>query len=283
MNQGQSFSRRYGYSKLTVQLDSMDEALKMDIWNLICTVIEATWVSIDTSLNKKLNQDCVDLWCNFLKKDINGFPQPLFYISEIELIYHHKLEWFHIYDLTEYLYAKLEEYGRSEDFKRILNDILEENASAYRLVNSYISPVVDQQAINEIETTINNLNKGSFTYKHLNKAQKCFSDKKEPDYCISCNEALNAIEIFLQEKLNNHKKFVENKNNLSKINVNYQGFWNALDKFYEVRNSNTEHGENNKNQEFTLDDAIFIYRMTCSWISYLQSHFENEKYDGLLS
>jgi hypothetical protein len=274
------FSKKYGYSSLNLQIEEMDAALRMDIWNLIFNFIKDLWISKGVSHNAVLNDDCRSLWGVFFKKSNTQFPVTAYdYIKIIESEYN-KLIWYRIYDLIEYFYSRLEKYGSSETFKEILNDyILETNASAYRLVNGCISPVTDPQGIDEIESTIALLDKNSFTRKHLEKAQKFFSNRGNPDYRESCNESLHAIAAFLEEKLRSND-FLENKKKLNKISQKNKMFWNALDKLYAIRNDNTGHHEKEGNPELTLNDAIFIHRSACAWISYLETHLAEKLKDA---
>jgi hypothetical protein len=83
----------------------------------------------------------------------------------------------------------------SDEFKRLINEILEKESLAYRIIGKKIAPITSEVEIKEIESALENSNKSPLKpiNLHLQSALEKFSDKTNPDYRNSINESINAV------------------------------------------------------------------------------------------
>jgi uncharacterized protein with PIN domain len=77
---------------------------------------------------------------------------------------------------------------------------MERELSAYRFVGQLITPITDEQEVQEIEEAIDNArgNKLVGVKTHLEAALAMLSDRKQPDYRNSIKESISAVESIAQ-------------------------------------------------------------------------------------
>ena len=83
---------------------------------------------------------------------------------------------------------------KKEDFIILLNDCLEIENSAYRVINYQITPITSEQEIQSIEDALENTHPYTGIQQHLNQALKLMSDRQKPDYRNSIKESISAVE-----------------------------------------------------------------------------------------
>lgn len=106
-----------------------------------------------------------------------------------------KFQWYECFDLIEMLLDFDFNELKSADIKNeinLLNKVLEEEKSGYRILDNLIVPVTSNDELNQIEESLNtpfeNVNLS------LEKALKLYSDRKTPDYQNSIKESITAVE-----------------------------------------------------------------------------------------
>ena len=75
-----------------------------------------------------------------------------------------------------------------------MNDCLEIENSAYRVINYQITPITSEQEIQSIEDALENTHPYTGIQQHLNQALKLMSDRQKPDYRNSIKESISAVE-----------------------------------------------------------------------------------------
>ena len=85
----------------------------------------------------------------------------------------------------------------SDIFIKKVNEVLEEENSAFRFIDKFIAPISNEIKTEEIECALQRTK--SFTAfhganKHLTTALERFSDKQNPDYRNCIKEAISAVE-----------------------------------------------------------------------------------------
>lgn len=179
-----TFSERYGYKPARTalgQYESMDERLRVEIWNLLFGGLESMkFVSIlDDLTNTPITP---------------GFPS----ITPDYAAYK-KLEWNEVYDLVESCMlskksAATNKYERNS-FQRYVgrfNSMLAEEGSAYRLLNGTIVPIIGEQEIAEVE-------KASESSEHTRKAIGLLANREHPDPENVIKESVSAVEYAVRE------------------------------------------------------------------------------------
>lgn len=196
------FSQRIGNTSSIkqLQIDSVDDDLKNGLWNgLKIYVLDKLSKYSQYSGATQFDVFCSIMWHNFYKLPIDTIPE---YHSTSEKYIRNsffKGPWYNVYDHLEFI-ANINSNSVPIDsykFKEFCNGIFEREFSGYRFIDDKISPITNENEIEEIENAINQ--SGHFTSLkganiHLKSALEKLSDKKTPDYRNSIKESISAIE-----------------------------------------------------------------------------------------
>ena len=224
------FSERYGYKPIReiIQKESMDDNLRNGIWSLFTIYL---WNQVDYSSyqshgninTSNLKTLIIAYWLNFFKQPIDTIPiqfEKVLYKVRSSFF---NCEWHEVYSFIE---ETLENYPREfkknkEFFTKALNNCLEKENSAYRIINNEITPITSEQEIQSIEDALKNTNQYSGVQQHLNQALKLMSDRQNPDYRNSIKESISAVESICKIVTNEDKatlgkalKIIEDKHGL---------------------------------------------------------------------
>ena len=197
------FSERYGYKPIReiIQKESMDDNLRNGIWSLFTIYL---WNQVDYSSyqshgninTSNLKTLIIAYWLNFFKQPIDTIPiqfEKVLYKVRSSFF---NCEWHEVYSFIE---ETLENYPREfkknkEFFTKALNNCLEKENSAYRIINNEITPITSEQEIQSIEGALKNTNQYSGVQQHLNQALKLMSDRTNPNYSKSMHDSISAVE-----------------------------------------------------------------------------------------
>ncbi|WP_425916102.1 AbiJ-NTD4 domain-containing protein [Acinetobacter sp. TSRC1-2] len=223
------FSERYGYKPVRdiIQKESVDDHLRNGIWSVfhLClwSKISHPSSSYSYTKNSNLNNLINKYWFNFFKKPNDTIPLRSHESITIIRNLFFKFEWHTIYSFIE---ETLENYPtqyceKKEKFIEQINQILERENSAYRIINDEIIPITSEQEIQSIEEALENTNPYSGVQQHLNQALKLLSDRQNPDYRNSIKESISAVESICKIVTNEDKatlgktlKIIEDKHGL---------------------------------------------------------------------
>lgn len=219
------FSERYGYKPVReiIQKESMDDQLQNALWSIFHTYI---WnhVTHSGSYSYTKNSNIYNLifkyWFNIFKQPTDTIP--LRTSDSIKKIrdYFFNCEWYEIYSLIEetYDHYPLSLNRRKEAFIKSINNTLERENSAYRLIGNEIIPITSEQEIEAIEEALKNTDPYSGIQQHLKQALQLISDRQNPDYRNSIKESISAVESICKIVTNDEKatlgkalKIVEDK------------------------------------------------------------------------
>ena len=224
------FSERYGYKPVReiIQKESMDDNLRNGIWSLFTIYL---WNQVDYSSyqshgninTSNLKTLIIAYWLNFFKQPIDTIPIQFEKVLYKVRSCFFNCEWHEVYSFIE---ETLENYPRElkknkEFFTKELNNCLEKENSAYRIINNEITPITSEQEIQSIEDALKNTNQYSGVQQHLNQALKLMSDRQNPDYRNSIKESISAVESICKIVTNEDKatlgkalKIIEDKHGL---------------------------------------------------------------------
>lgn len=175
------FSEKYGYSepRQSVQVEELDQDTRNKLWNIY-------WKNRNRFLLSEFNKD---IWNDFFVKKIDNLEGIDSNIKEV----FNEGEWFRVIDLIEYI-SRYDEKGIQDEF----NEVLEEEKSAYRIVDGEAVPVSDQIELEAIEEGMEKTRKYEGVREHLEQALAHFSDEDDPDYRNSVKESISAAESMAQ-------------------------------------------------------------------------------------
>lgn len=207
------FSERYGYKPVRdiIQKESIDDALKNGLWSVFHSYI---WNRIEHGHNQSSftrNSNIYSLvesyWLNLFKNPTDTIPQWTSDSLKIIRDYFFNCAWHEIYSLIEETieYYPYQRVSNKDSFITNINNMLERENSAYRIINDEIIPITSEQEIQSIETALENTNQYLGVQQHLNQALKLMSDRQKPDYRNSIKESVSALEGMCQKILKKDK------------------------------------------------------------------------------
>jgi hypothetical protein len=262
-----NFSEREGHKNPKDNpLESMDGSLKNAIWTEVYSIINGndyiSWDSAGYSHSYRGNYAQL-LWSKLFQKNISNLPSPQYFSKEIDSLYK-KLEWNEVYDLVEFL---LEQNGRTT---AKFNKILTEQNSAYRIINSIIQPITSNEVVNAMESASNNALSKEIK-EHLQKAEKLYSNKQNPDFNSSCLESIQSVEGTCRLILDNKKILGDNIKVLKKSKSHSQHIIAALEKLNAFRGNDVAHAKDKDSYILNREDAILIHTICCGYVNYFKT------------
>jgi len=194
------FSERIGAVRRVLQKDSMDEALKNALWNIVHGRYFVRYANTRQPIGYiSEGKLLLELW-------IYHFHQPVdkFYTEfgsclsqQIRPAYMGS-DWSSVYDFIEFIANCEPVKDRSGPFMGACNKVLEEHVSAYRFVGTTLAPITSEEEILAVEQAMSHGQKFKAMTSHLQTALERFGDKHSPDYRNSIKESISAVEAVCQ-------------------------------------------------------------------------------------
>ncbi|WP_237613138.1 AbiJ-NTD4 domain-containing protein [Pectobacterium carotovorum] len=181
-----------------IQRESMDNELRIGLWNVLQITVWDRWSSGGTSSREKLEVTSKKIWIHFFKLPVDKIPafhydpyRALKDAHEIIRDFFFEMEWWESYDFLEFIHQNIPDEWSSL-LASSCNYVLEKENSAYRIVDGKVLETTDEQEISAIESAIES---NSLSVKtHLQQALELLSDRKQPDYRNSIKESISAVE-----------------------------------------------------------------------------------------
>lgn len=191
------------------QTDSMDDDLKVSLWNcferVFVSTMEQEW-TFGTNSGKHGFTGSVlyPVWVDFFKWPLPGMPASgQWTLEKVREWYFGRATWNKVYDFLQFI-ANLRGDGsgssrdvgvRGKVFASLCNDVLERESSAYRFVGRTLAPITNEAEVQAIEracTPEDTLLTPIST--HIETALKLLADREHPDYRNSIKESISAVE-----------------------------------------------------------------------------------------
>lgn len=190
------FSDRLGITSVTpLQIDSMNEALRVSIWNLLLTII-----NIDGS-DGAWQYSLRHLAEYFFKLPTDSVPKGISLRGREWLRNRYQaLEWYEVYNLLEFITQNAEfisdTYDTSSKILKFANDVLERERSGYRFINGQLTPITNEIEMKSIEDALAAAKRAGLggVVEHLKTSVQLLGKRPEPDYRNSTKEAISAVE-----------------------------------------------------------------------------------------
>ena len=270
-----SFSQKMGLTpkEFPLQVDSLDDATRMDIWNAFYECFSALrnkqYVSL---LDERHLAFCKMLWGEFLKMDLSklAFVNDIFCQIKKYIVSDNK--WNKIFDLCEYI-IKIH-LNESRLFAHELDTIFKNENVAYRVIGTEISPITDDQEIQAIKTAMELPNQLAGARTHISTALQLLSDRKNPDYRNSIKESISAVEAVCMvlvgdESASLGKALKHLEDNGIKIHTSLKnGFSNIYG--YTSDQGGIRHAMIEEGSVVTQEDALFMLVSCSAFCHYLQ-------------
>ena len=180
---------------MPIQIDSMDEALRVSIWNLLLPILKIN------DVHGPWQHSLRYLARNFFKFPTQKVPDsfPAEGDQWLQKRYD-SLQWYEVYNLLEFFV----EYGealstgqyKSEKIEEWANKILERERSGYRFVKGQLTPITNETELKSIEDALAVAKRAGFggALEHLETSIQLLGKRPEPDHRNAIKEAISAVE-----------------------------------------------------------------------------------------
>ncbi|MDO4400805.1 MAG: hypothetical protein Q4D27_07655 [Coriobacteriia bacterium] len=211
-----SFSKRNGYREVrpALQLEEADNALRGDLYNILFErLIEDPYSDVREELRRAV-------WTREWHLPLDALVyEPALFCKELKS---RVLDgpWYGPYDLIERVSSVLKDipvfdspFGdEGEDaeteydsFEESVNEALEENASAYRLISGCVVPIADDCELQSVEESLGLAAGFLEASRHMENALELLSHRPNPDYANSVKESISAVEAACRVVAGNEK------------------------------------------------------------------------------
>jgi len=215
------FSERIdkGNIRQGLQIESMDDALRTALWNVVFNRVLGG-IQLPHTGGDDGTVDCLhkEIWSKFFKRSADEMPQSLSdFVADAKRRFF-GAEWHQVYGLVEFIaqvggnvydkygevWVQVGELGEerlggpvdTEAFKEEINKVLIREQSGYRFVGNEIAPIANELEAKAIEEALDMAEKHGLTgvSEHVQSALEKLSDKLSPDYRNSVKESISAVE-----------------------------------------------------------------------------------------
>lgn len=197
------FSQRYGYTEIerAFQRERINETLRTALWNVLSGLMWDLWEHPSeyhgySQTSKQINMISKRLWFHYFKRDMDALPKFRGDFNrggayDIFKEYFFGCKWYEVYDFIEFLIQDRDTLitGKGIEF---LNQVLETENAAYRIIGTEIVEITDSNEIKAIEDGLSHPN--APVREHIRTALAMLSDRNNPDYRNSIKEAISAVE-----------------------------------------------------------------------------------------
>jgi hypothetical protein len=194
------FSERIGAVRRALQKESIDDALKNSLWNVM---YQRFWAVYARRSNQEASHVVegrllLSLWTEHFNQPadeaLTRFSHVLNQVKEGYVA----ADWWGVYDFVEFVVN----YPRPRDDNAALiaecNAALEKHVSAYRFVGMTLAPITSDEEITAVEQAMSHGDQFRPVVAHLETAIARLADRSSPDYRNSIKESVSAVEAVCQ-------------------------------------------------------------------------------------
>lgn len=194
------FSERFGFrpARLELQKNDIDEPLRAGLWTaLSVTILDFNFIYDDWE--DRYFPLARQTYVHFFKRPIDDAPRDADDFRALIKKFVLSSEWHAVYDIIEYFAAAEDKTSnanerRSLSFEKLVNQFLEEEKSAYRLVGHQITPLTTDSEIAEVDRSAKLRGRFAPVSQHMSAALRFYNDRKGADYRNSIKESISAVE-----------------------------------------------------------------------------------------
>lgn len=189
-----SFSQRMGLTpkEFPLQVDSLDKATRMDIWNAFYQSFDSLKEAVFIwNMGSTIRAFCETLWADFFKKDLSDLRGSRNLVDQIRVCCITD-KWYTVLDLCEFVIRI--PTAESKKFGKNVNMVFQNDNVAYRVIGSEIAPITNDQEIQAIKTAMTLPDQLAGARTHISTALQLLSDREKPDYRNSIKESISAVE-----------------------------------------------------------------------------------------
>lgn len=197
------FSERHGYNRAKEpQIERMDEALRIGLWNAVTYYRELNLTSVAQHRGFRFS-----VWTRFLKLPFDRLPHqnehpPHDFETYIRKWFFDDMatRWFDIFDFVEFLGTLADNEKLVTNLETLVNKALVEENSGYRLIQGQFAPITNEAELSEIrEAATAPTGQLAPVGLHIQQALELLSDRSAPDYRNSMKESISAVETLCKK------------------------------------------------------------------------------------
>lgn len=192
----QRFSDRIGITKPpTLQVGTMNDALRNSLWNVLLMTFDATGSRSDC-----WKEAAWSLAFGFFKEPTDSLPHYAYEFREWVKSRYYKLQWYEIYNLVQFLSPQVERLTKArikrDQYEKFVNGILTQEVAGYRFINGIIEPISSEAEVKAVEDALAASNRVGLEaiHAHLTKSLDLLGQKPKPDHHNAIKEAISAVE-----------------------------------------------------------------------------------------
>ena len=273
------FSERKGIKRFSdiVQTNDLDTRTRNKLYNVIYELL----TNEDNYFAGEIVEYIYTEIFSFPSDEIplQGYGIGIDYGKILEVIkkIFNKKEYNEIFDFIEGIIQAIQDlehynYQKGQFIENINNVFINENVN-YRIINSIITDIVNEEEIKSIEETLNN--PYDTVKKHYYKAiEKLYKDK---DYANSIKESISSVEAMCQV-INGGKEELNKALRNLKIKI-HPALEQAYIKIYSY--TSDENGARHANgvgeKDATFSEAKYMLISCSAFVNYLKENFENKE------
>jgi hypothetical protein len=271
------FSDRMGLTpKKLIQIESLDNDLRTGLWNAFYQTTDIFFSEISTwsDYNERFREFAYYIWTEFFKETLDSLPRQQYDLVQYLREKYFTADWYEVYNLLDHTIAFFHHAapGVADYLAKECNRVLTRESSAYRIVDSLVSPITNEMEISELEEALKNPHQNVTT--HLKNALQKLSDKVKPDYRNSVRESISAVESLCRDLTGESSLGSAIKKLKSKgMTLNSQ-FEQALEKLYAYTNhkeTGIRHALIDSPNPPEFEEAKFMIISCSAFINYLNA------------
>jgi AbiJ N-terminal domain 4 len=272
-----NFAQRVGVSPIkSIQVNSIDDDLRNTLWNAFYQIYEIVLLDKGTGrLDISCNEFFRIIWKDFLHRQIDTISDVPKYNMETIKKYFYEGDWVYPYMFVEFLVSRFDD-GTLQKF---FNKILERECSGYRFIDGVLSPIIEEQDMQEIKTAIQD-EKYAGASIHIKEALRMLSDREKPDYRGSIVESIFAVEYMARTITGKPKATLgEALKEIGNIIKVHPSLVEGFKKIYGYRNDEGGLGHSfieDSDGNFTQADARYFLVSCSAFVNYLKELFNKE-------
>jgi hypothetical protein len=191
------FSQRKGLKPVrsTLQVDSMDVALRSRLWDIVVSRYWDGDFSFFRPSGPSLQERLIrKIWHQYFKRPLDTIKSNWSSVYHELRQYFFDCEWYEVYDFIEFLSIAYAYEPTNTSFRATCNVVLEQELAGYRFVGNKITQITTKEEIESVEEATQLKGKLQLVSKHIQQSLNLLADRKKPDYRNSIKEAISAVE-----------------------------------------------------------------------------------------
>ncbi len=194
----QLFSQHMGLEKKELQTNSMDNDLRMRIWNVMYKFyFDQSCFYNNRHKNIKFVHEPITksqifskIFDSIFKEDASNY----LHITDVKDRFS-KIKWYKVYDLVDFMLLNFP--LNTDALRDELNRVLKEESAGYRIGDNKVIPITNKLEMDEVSkaqhTAMDEIN------KHVRSSVALLSNKESPDPPNAIKEAISAVEALCRK------------------------------------------------------------------------------------